>query len=92
MARTPGPWSVVDRNRITASSGVVAIVPDCGPRHPAANEIYANARLIASAPALLAALEYAVLILNAKGGHTARERDEATKIARAAIAAAKGKA
>lgn len=50
----------------------------------------ADAHLIAAAPALRDALRHVAAILNAKGGPTAAERDEATNMARAALHRAEG--
>lgn len=62
-AHTPGPWHTSSTHRgaavdIGAANGAnVALVS--GPAENGADEFKANARLIAAAPDLLAALEYA---------------------------------
>lgn len=84
MLHTPGPWSINDQNpddeEIEAPSGPVAIA--------LGREAEANARLIAAAPDLLAALEECLLNsdIHGKYGPPARSLEKA----RAAIAKAKG--
>lgn len=59
MPHTPGPWSMRDETeRVFAEDGW-GLVADCG-QSVRAGEIEANARLIAAAPELLAAAEYAL--------------------------------
>jgi len=55
MAHTPGPWTINDAHEVIATSERVPVA-DCGfvNRSDADND--ANARLIAAAPKLLAAL------------------------------------
>jgi hypothetical protein len=83
---TPGPWFLDDDGRIfdTPDRGqLVAEVATADPAEPPAEEDVANARLIAAAPDLLAALEKVVAISDRK--HDAWDE------ARAAIAKAEGR-
>lgn len=63
---TPGPWTVDDTEYIdiVAPAGRVAMLDSDALDHRA---IVANARLIANAPALLAALRGVVLCADARG-------------------------
>jgi hypothetical protein len=89
---TPAPWTVGDHDRneqrqVVAGGVLVAVVAhECiNAREP---EMEANARLIAAAPALLAALEG---LLNEWGGIDARPETHPAAIeARAAVLAAHG--
>lgn len=93
---TPGPWSIGDDNNATCEviAGPVAIPLDRIGRSPDAgseyiisrDEMSANARLIAAAPDLLAALER----LERLSGSAMMTDDPAREWARAAIAKAKG--
>lgn len=66
VGHTPGPWSSEPGNAITADFGGVGVAilepiddfwcGDCS-RYPTPEEMAANARLIAAAPELLAALK-----------------------------------
>jgi hypothetical protein len=56
---TPGPWKIADRTRypwwnVTTQAGDYVAEVECDPDAP--DESHANARLIAAAPELLAAL------------------------------------
>ena len=98
-AHTPGPWMKTDGNAIkcdlrpiglTVDAGmIVASVvggPTSGYSFPQdASEVEANARLIAAAPDLLAALE---AIVNYQGLQIVVITDDQEKQARAAIAKA----
>jgi hypothetical protein len=71
---TPGPWELRGLRLVTDKHGVVI-----------AENVSANARLIAAAPELLAALEY-IVGWNSHAWNTETARD----LARAAIAKARG--
>lgn len=86
-AHTPGPWTA-DRHFIHSPTlRFVAIVSD-GPQQES------DARLIASAPDLLAALEQAekdlAVLRTMSGGEACRIADTANRCVRAALAKAKG--
>lgn len=93
---TPGPWTVHDWAsdlRVQGANGetVVILRTQTGDGY---QQYLANARLIAAAPALLAALKRAERSLQALGAGkpwTAVETRAAAEEARAAIHAAKGK-
>lgn len=101
---TPGPWNVDmweypqdDRRELviqTATNRLAVLDWDQGQDNPytiADNEARANARLIAAAPELLAALEYLTdLAAGPPGGVTIDQKRAAMDRARAAIAKAKG--
>ena len=80
VAHTPGPWQS-ERKKVFASSPI-AFADDYNKSEP---EAYANARLIAAAPDLLAALKKIAELPVAVGGSYCID------IARAAIAKAEGK-
>lgn len=89
---TPGPWKAViyggwDAPRIWSDSGSIALLQhhESGP-----SEAEANARLIASALMMLAALEQALPIIDAYRRISGGDGDIAAMNARAAIAQAKG--
>lgn len=81
---TPGPWSIAGSGYgldvRCAAGNIVGMTRRFG-QNPA--EVEANARLVAAAPDLLAALEY---VMSAHG----EQLTDALEAARAAIAAAKG--
>lgn len=85
---TPGPWRVgpTHKDDSFAIHAQTASVVHCKPFSSSHKSAEANARLIAAAPDLLAAL---ISLVRASDGHhgSIRERD----IARAAIAKAEGK-
>ena len=96
---TPGPWEIVELHDlgpcIVAPDGVVAVVMDSYDGRPE-DEFYANARLMKTAPDLLAALEpFARLaevwqegqVLNYRGVYITQHQAQA---AAAAIAKARG--
>jgi hypothetical protein len=93
---TPGPWEILvnedSPNGLIWSPGRETDVCELNGNRQTAFEIMANARLIASAPALLAALEDMLdLTVNRQGGMWTQEQiATACKFARAAIAKAKG--
>ena len=96
-AHTPGPWIRGDRLLdVCAGASVVATVA-CASSHPATEEqAHANARLIAAAPDLLAALE-GIINLHGKAcnglpfsENETQEWTNAHYVARAAIRKAKG--
>ena len=80
MSHTKGPWKVRWK---TAFCNRAAIEPAIGEVYGAGDELIANAQLIAAAPELLEALE--VIIEDLEEGAKPR-----MKLARAAIAKAKG--
>lgn len=92
---TPGPWTVASPDEISVNAGTegrVAILTNLrgalgmkGRRDP--NEVIANARLIATAPELLEALQHAIDWLNAAG---VAETMPVQQQARAALAKATG--
>lgn len=91
---TPGPWAVSSHHgRLTvATHDGSMIIADC--RVASDDEFQANARLIAAAPEMLAALRYAVdVIEEAAGGRESQlssDEQAALAQARAAIAKANG--
>ena len=101
---TPGPWSCDVANQPIIVNGpddsgnIVALVydKDCAPFMGDANHQYhvevaaANARLIAAAPDLLAALDYMVAAQGKPFDHA--DRRASMTAARAALAKAKGAA
>jgi hypothetical protein len=112
-AHTPGPWRITgsgDKGEMVygPDGRTVAVWPYEGFNPPDSLEAMANARLIASAPALLAALEAAVERMEAVAegipvhnrhsgvsqathvAHMAGHLAQHAKIARAAIAQARG--
>lgn len=101
MTHTPGPWftdKLQDRNayNIFPAGATHALLQVSGPAHdgahPYAQAAAANARLIAAAPELLAALRR---IVNSHGARAALLREgyaDAVDEARAAIARATGQA
>lgn len=100
---TPGPWTTdtTKRYRQMVSEQIPESIPIRGPdgiglaatydfnRFDRDAECEANARLIAAAPDLLAALERITLINGSTGGHKAMVA-EFKHIARTAIAKARG--
>jgi len=98
-AHTPGPWFVpqsfgTQYVEARIDSGRLQEVAACGPTQEPTQQ-YANARLIAAAPALLEALEDLLMHIG-KGREETVEwvcepiHSDEIKAARAAIAAAKG--
>ena len=92
---TPGPWRVGqdDRTRVYSERGSERLVAECRATGEDLSEAYANARLIAAAPALLAACRTAYARLNRFGEHeTIAHGGEGTLrgVLWAAIAAAEG--
>ena len=98
---TPGPWDFQNKGNPTSRSGRVEIVAgiDVDGRHhlptiarmkDLSDESYANARLIAAAPALLAALKECEDFVAKANGHafTFYATTKALKNLRAAIALA----
>lgn len=90
-AHTPGPWirgaRLLD---VCAGASVVATVA-CASSHPATEEqAHANARLIAAAPDLLAALETIANSEPMDGDSFVCDFDTLQSVARAAIRKAKG--
>lgn len=89
VQHTPGPW------RVGGSTGLhnqTAINPAIGCAYGAGDEAAANARLIASAPELLAALQAAVEMYGKPGGpwNVPGSAGSWIALARAAIAKATG--
>lgn len=103
---TPGPWRVIiddDGNPLSGRPGVFASDElDCGIVHwdgfvqeywrsaRGDKEIHANARLIAAAPELLAALEAVLDSSGARGTYHALRYADAVEAAEAAALKAKG--
>ena len=86
---TPGPWTDNGDGTVKAADGTP--ITDCAYYLRADNSttpIYANARLIAAAPAMLEALEQSVRALDLAKEHAQVRR--AIEAAVAAIRAAKG--
>ena len=85
---TPGPWTVRDERQIAPNQrGAYPFYIDEGPAHRIAGVRFeADARLIAAAPDLLAALEEAVPAMTVPG----YDSEEAIDLARDAIAKARG--
>lgn len=81
-AHTPGPWFYDDSNKsrliINSEWAAIASIPYLDA------EAVANARLIAAAPNLLAALEHAVETLSAEGFDVSMLRAAITKATGAA--------
>lgn len=96
---TPGPWRQSERDsdgvqakdRDGEWTGVAMVSDPNDPMHRTPVSV-ANAKLIAAAPDMLAALRYVVMVMNAKDGPTFAERREATGRALAVIARAEGSA
>lgn len=89
-AHTPGPW------RVDADRCEVQIGEHCRAyqRHDGGiwiDELEANARLIAAAPDMLAALHKALCLIGLRDEWTFAGRHEATEVIRAAIAKAEGR-
>ena len=95
---TPGPWRIATEpsgirarhikadSYLTVCSSLTSVSRNCGP-----DEINANARLIAAAPELLAALETAYMaLIGYLPAHRNDVTDAAIGAARAAITKAKG--
>lgn len=96
MRHAPGPWKlagrVPERHAIAINDSDGLLVAEARGAGGPWSIVGFNARLIAAAPELLAALKLALLTLNARNGPLASERDAASEQARAAIARAKGEA
>ena len=90
---TPGPWHINTMETVQATihahRGHVATVSRGSMNEVSADEIEANARLIAAAPDLLAALEQCLPILDAHRRAALGEGDLTARTARAAIAKAR---
>ena len=87
---TPGPWQSFNGGAVVGTvenSGGSTYVADI--RHRANGESAANARLIAAAPDMLAALERIAAITGSTGGHKSMV-EEFQFLAHAAIAKARG--
>ena len=85
---TPGPWKRTSETMIHGGSSYVARIQR-GPLPP--DEVTANARLICAAPDLLAALNHiAYELIGELEANAAHVLNEVVRIARAAIARAKG--
>ena len=96
---TPGPWEAIIGgggcsvivNSTVQRPILVQIATDALYAHPErVTEAQANARLIAAAPALLAALKQCLPYVDRIRGMTGGDGDLTAQNARAAIAAAKG--
>ena len=102
MAHTPGDWQITqgslggtDVSCVEAESGVRMVVASVGGWN--AEEVWANARLIAAAPNLLAALKQIAILdelspsigLDDYNLHVERELREKVRIAHVAIEAIK---
>lgn len=92
---TPGPWVIGrsghGRPYQVETAGGLCITKWGGISRPASAEGEANARLIAAAPELLAALDD-LLIAYCDPGNQGSDHDEKVEAARAAIAKARGTA
>ncbi len=60
MSHTPGPWSIKENAYLNQ---MIDVEPSIGCVYGVGEEVQANARLIASAPDLLAALQGALFVL-----------------------------
>jgi hypothetical protein len=98
-AHTPGPWGVIERGNTFHTLGVYAPRLKGEARRPKictmnARNAEANARLIAAAPLMFAALEAEAAIDDERSGVLAAEHDERVRHARelrkAALAKARG--
>ena len=98
-SHTPGPWAAslggggcsVTVNSTVQMPILVQIATDALYAHPErVAEAHANARLIAAAPRLLAALERCLPFVDRIRGMTGGDGDLTAQSARAALAAAKG--
>ena len=96
MSHTPGPWSIKENAYLNQ---MIDVEPSIGCVYGVGEEVQANARLIASAPDLLAALEALMRIVSNSNGVSGWHRngdiagwDEFDEInmAIAALAKAKG--
>ena len=96
---TPGPWHIANSfSRTEFGRYRLAIYPNSDMQHPhvsvsapdddAMTEVTANARLIAAAPDMLAALQN---LLNYTGGWDLKDPEHPIVAARAAIAKAEGR-
>ncbi len=88
-AFTPGPWTV---GGSTGSLNQVEIEPSIGCAYGAGEEVIANARLISTAPDLLAALSKAIDALYLYRAYGWADRGGVIHAAEAAIAKATGSA
>lgn len=84
---TPGPWVVSTNNPRTVKHASGPVLADCGPMNN--SEAFANARLIAAAPDLLAALLH--VMPHVGPGYSGKQRYDILETARAAIAKATGR-
>jgi len=96
MTHTPGPWRIDDIqvedwrvNISSPESNIACAYHQTDDPSNADDECLANARLIAAAPELYAAL-VECLTMNDKGGNTREDFDRWERKARAAIAKAEG--
>ena len=85
MAHTPGPWTTDDGMNLTGQGGVLI-----GELNPFVDECDDNARLIAAAPDLLAALESVLPFVPPPSRASGTGKGWVGEKARAALAAAKG--
>ena len=85
---TPGPWTYTGFDIVSDSANKYVATP-IQRKGTTPEEVNANARLIASAPALLAALE-SLLPHAARRIQGTTDGDPVLAVARAAIAAARG--
>lgn len=98
-AHTPGPWKWDARGDVSGRLGRDVAKCDFGDIEDKYLENLANARLIAAAPDLLAALEQIATFndhaanarLEATGSYSAFDEPGSVQIARAALAKAKGR-
>jgi len=101
MTHTPGPWRIGNKKDVEFAGAVVLesrsgnLIADCNIFPTSEEENIANARLIAEAPNLLAALiglvEWVTLdmVEMQRGGHTVKHLAAACEFSRTAIAKAK---
>lgn len=91
VKHTPGPWNVSGSHIVSVKTGVqlAEVFSPCG-YDPKNQKEAANARLIAAAPDLLAALEQCLVIVDAHRRISGGDGDMAAMNARAALARAKG--
>lgn len=87
IKHTPGPWRVIDHYVTAGEEQVCAVGVDW-----TANNVTANARLIAAAPELLEALQSVLASVPFSQYHGDGELEECEHRVRAAIAKATGQA
>jgi hypothetical protein len=95
MTHTPGPWAVnpmcawIDCAQLDVDGDPTPLAKLAWPtKYRSEEETWANARLIAAAPDLLAALGFMVNVARATPGFSAMARQDAERV----IAKAKGEA